>query len=320
QAIEGIRRQNDDPKGIADRELMRALYAGHPLGRVPTTENITAISRDDLVAFHRRYFRPAGIMLAVSGDFRKDELVAKLNQLFAGWEPGPLDLPTVAKPATDEKPAILLAKKSVSQSVIRFGELGVDKNSPDIYALRVMDYILGGGFTSRLTNEIRSNQGLAYHAGSRVDIGRRFVGTIVADTETKTESTAKTIGLLKQIVGGMAASPVTDQELDLAKNALINSFIFSFAKVDAVVNQQARLEFFGYPPNYLENYRDNLAKVTREDVLRVATTYLKPERFTLVVVGDDKKFDQPLSSFGTVKEIVLESINGPAKPAMKHKH
>jgi predicted Zn-dependent peptidase len=320
QSIEAIRRQNDDPKGIAERELMRALYAGHPLGRVPTIGNISAISRDDLVAFHRRYFRPAGIMLAVSGDFRKDELVAKLNQLFAGWQPGPLDLPAVAQPAASEQPAVLLARKSVSQSVIRLGRLGVDKNSPDIYALRVMDYILGGGFTSRLTNEIRSNLGLAYHAGSRVDIGRRFAGTIVADTETKTESTARVIGLIKQLMGGMTAAPVTDQELDLAKNALINSFIFGFVRVDAVVNQQARLEFFGYPPNYLENYRDNLARVTKDDVLRVARTYLTPERFTLMVVGNDKGFDQPLGSFGAVKEIVLENGDGPARPAMKHKH
>ena len=187
----------------------------------------------------------------------------------------------------------------MSQSVIRLGELGIDKNNPDLYALRVMDYILGGGFTSRLTQEIRSNQGLAYNVDSFVDVGRRFTGTFVTETETKSESTVRAITLMRDIIAGMTAAPVSDRELSLARDAITNSFMFGFAKPDVVVNQQARLEFYAYPQGYLENYRDNISRVTKEDVLRVARKYIHPEAMVLMVVGDDKKFDKPLSDLGT---------------------
>ncbi|HLO27002.1 MAG TPA: pitrilysin family protein [Geobacteraceae bacterium] len=307
KGIEAIRRQNDDPKGVANRELTKALYAGHPLGRFPTIGTMKSITRDDLAEFHRRYYHPNNIILAVSGDFKKDELLARLTRLFGGWKKETVALPNVGNPATEVRPEILFVRKEVSQSVIRMGEMGIDKNNPDLYPLRVMDYILGGGFTSRLTQEVRSNQGLAYNVESSVDAGRTFIGTITAETETKSESTVKAITLIREIITGMTAAPVTDQELSLAKEFMINSFIFGFTKPDAVVNQQARLEFFGYPKGYLEQYRDNIARVTREDVLRVARKYLHPDRMVLMVVGNDRKFDKPLATFGAVREIKLEN-------------
>ena len=306
QTLEGLRRQNDDPKGIANRELGRVLYANHPFGRVPTMEMVKKITRDDLVDFHKKYFHPNSVMLAVSGDFVKQEMIDALNRVFGTWQKVTTELPKIADPAPATAQNILFAKKQVSQSVVRLGHLGVDKSNPDIYAIRVMDYILGGGFTSRLMQEVRSNQGLAYHAASRFDIGRSVVGTFIAETETKSATTAKTIALMRSIIAGMTTAPVTDQELQLAKDSLINSFIYGFAKADSIVNQQVRLEYFDYPDGYLENYRDNLAKVTKEDVLRVARKYLHPDALTIVVVGDDKSFDQPLSTFGVVKEIKLE--------------
>ena len=305
--IDAIRRQNDDPKGIASRELIRALYANHPLGRVATIESVNRISRDDMLAFHKRYFRPQGMILAISGDFSSKDLVAKLEQLFGKWQPEEQHTPTVSQPDPSPKQQTLLARKQVSQSVIRMGHLGLDKNNPDQYSVRVMDYILGGGFTSRLTQEIRSNQGLAYHAGSRFDIGRRFPGTFIAETETKSATTAKAITLMRNIIAGMTKEAVSDEELNQAKESIINSFIFGFARADSIVTQQARLEYYGFPERYLENFRDNIAKVSRDDVLRVARKYLHPEALTIMVVGDDSKFDQPLSVFGEVKEIKLDT-------------
>jgi predicted Zn-dependent peptidase len=268
---------------------------------------VRKISRDDLVAFHRAYYRPSNVILAVSGDIDRAGLLAKLRAAFAGWEKEAVAFPPVAEPRTAFNPAVLLAKKDINQSVIRMGHLGIDKNNPDLHAVRVMDYILGGGFTSRLTTEIRSNQGLAYNVDSYFDVGRRFIGTFIAETETKSESTERAITLMRSIIAGMTAAPVTDQELQLARDSIINSFIFGFAKPDAVVNQQARLEYYGYPEGYLENYRDNIARVTKDDVLRVARKYLHPEALTLVVVGDEKRFDKPLSAFGKVEEIKLEN-------------
>jgi predicted Zn-dependent peptidase len=303
--IESIRRQNDDPKGIASRELNRAIYAGHPLGRIPTLATVKAISRDDLISFQKRYFYPANTMLAVSGDFDREKLLASLETIFAGWQNHKPDFPEVAAPKEDQSAEVLLVQKEVNQSVIRMGHLGIDKNNPDLYAIKVMDYILGGGFTSRLTQEIRSNQGLAYNVDSYFATGRRFKGPFIAETETKSETTARAITLLRSIIAGMTLAEVSDVELKLAKDAIINSFIFGFARSDAVVNQQLRLEFYGYPSGYLENYRDNIARVSKKDVLRVAKKYLQPDAMKLVVVGDTRKFDKPLSTFGSVREIKL---------------
>ncbi|WP_250676604.1 pitrilysin family protein [Geomonas sp. Red32] len=305
RAIEGIRRQNDDPKGIAGRELTKAIYAGHPLGRMPTIASVRAITRDDLKAFHQRYFYPGNTMLAVSGDFDRVKILAELNRLFASWPDHRQPVRNFPMPVEDKTPEVLHAQKEVNQSVIRMGHLGIDKNNPDLYAIKVMDYILGGGFTSRLTQQIRSDRGLAYNVESYFETGRRLPAPFVIETETKTETTAKTIELIRQIVEEMTKNEVTDAELKLAKDHIVNSFIFGFERSDVVVNQQARLEFYGYPPGFLENFRDNVAKVTKEDVLRVARKYLQPEAMKLVVVGDEKKFDRPLSEFGSVREISL---------------
>ena len=307
-ALEGIRRQNDDPKGIAGRELNLAIYPDHPLGRIPTLASVQAISRDDIVEFQKRYFYPANTTLAVSGDFDRDKLLKSLETLFAGWPNRTASFPAVALPKDDASPAVLHVQKEVNQSVIRMGHLGIDKNNPDLYAIKVMDYILGGGFTSRLTQEIRSNQGLAYNVDSYFETGRRFRGCFIAETETKSETTVKAATLLRSIIAGMTLAEVSEKELNLAKDSIINSFIFGFARSDAVVNQQARLEFYDYPAGYLENYRANIARVTREDVLRVARKYLHPDAMKLVVVGDEKKFDKPLSTFGEVREIKLDNI------------
>ena len=307
KTVETIRRENDDPKEIADRELQKALYAGHPLGRFPTVASVTRISRDDLVAFHRRYFHPDNVILAVSGDFRKEELLARLTALFGPWKKESVDLPLIVPPSPRVPSEILFVRKDVSQTVIRMGEPGIDKNNPDLYAIRVMDYILGGGFTSRLTQEVRSNQGLAYNVESRFDIGRRFIGTFIAETETKTESTVKAITLMRDIIAGMTAAPVSDQELALARDSIINSFMFGFTKPEVIVNQQARMEFYDYPAGYLDNYRKNISLVGKEDVLRVARKYLHPDAMVLTVVGNDRKFDKPLTTLGVVREIKLET-------------
>lgn len=196
QTIEGLRRQNDDPKEIAGREFTRALYEGHPLAQVPTIESVTRITRDDMMAFHKRYYHPNNMILAVSGDIDREELLKSLGKVFKGWQREEIVFPAIAPPNTEMKPAVLFAHKDVNQSVIRLGSLGIEKNNPDLYAVRVIDYILGGGFNSRLTREVRSNQGLAYQAASHFDVGRRFVGTFWVETETKSESTAKVISLI----------------------------------------------------------------------------------------------------------------------------
>ncbi len=304
--IEGLRRQNDDPKEIAGREIGKAIYAGHPLGNTPTLASARAITRQGMVDFHKRFFRTDNMILAVSGDFERDGLLRELNAVFGTSRPQPATLlPPIPQPETAFAGQVLYGKKDVNQSVIRMGHLGISKESPDLYAIRILDYILGGSFTSRLTMEIRTNQGLAYSVGSHFDIGRRFTGSFIAETETKAESTAKAITLMKDIITGITKEPVTDQELKTAKEYIINSFMFGFTSPATIVMQRARLEYYGYSPDFLDSYRDNISRISQADVLAAARKHLKPEAFKLVVIGNSTKFDKPLTGFGPVQELDL---------------
>lgn len=299
KALEGIRRQNDDPKEVGDRELNRLLYRGHPLGTVPTAESIQSIRREELIEFHRRFVRPDNMIITVAGDFDRKLVIDQLNRVIGTIKPAePLSIPFIPQPKQEFSPEVWFGRKAINQTVIRFGHLGITKDDPDLYAIRVLDFILGGSFTSRLTMEVRTNQGLAYNVGSHFDVGRRFTGTFEAETETKSESTAKAISLMTSIIEGVRKGPVTDQELQLAKDSIINSFLFGFTSPSGIVMQQARLEFYGYSPDYLDRYRERIAKVTKDDILRAARKHLRPEAFKLVVIGNDAAFDKPLSSFG----------------------
>lgn len=306
QMVEGLRRQNDDPKEIAGREVVKAIYKGHPMGVAPTFATVAAIKRDDMVAFHRRFFRVDNMILAVSGDFERNEMIGRLNALFG--KPArlePLKMDVIPQPESAFTPEIIYGKKDSGQTVIRMGHLGITKDNPDLYAVRVLDYILGGSFTSRLMMEVRTNQGLAYNVGSHFDVGRVFTGNFVAETETKPETTAKVIGLMQGIIAGMTRDEVSDQELVAARESIVNSFMFGFTSPSSIVTQRARLEFYKYSSDYLEKYRDRIAGVTKADILTAARKYLRPDAFKIVVVGDASKFDKPLTDMGKVKNLDL---------------
>jgi len=293
--IEALRRQNDDPRQVAERELDKAVYGAHPLGRYPSPTTVRAVGRADLAAFHRRYVHPNNIVLAIFRRHRPADPQGDIDRgprRLAAIDPG---IPAVPLPVKTLKPAVLFSPKGIVQSVIRMGHLGITKDNPDLYALRVMDFILGaGGFNSRLMSQIRSDEGLAYSVWSKFEVGWRFPGLFSAGTKTKSATTGRAIGLMRTIMGDMTRQAVTAQELALAKDSIVDA--------ERIVNQRARIEFYGYPKDYLENYRDRIAAVTAEEVLRVARTYLHPEKLVAVVGGDAAGFDRPLSDFGEVRE------------------
>jgi len=298
QTLEGIRRRNDSPSSIARRTMRQALYPGHPLGRMETAQTVSAISRDDLLAFHQRFAHPQNFWLGITGDFDRQQLLADLQELFADWD----GTPTERKiPALEGKTdaTVWLGEKPVPQTTILFGEIGIEKDNPDLYALRVMNYILGGGgFNSRLMREVRSNRGLAYSVYSYYQVGRLLPGQFIAACEAKSETTMQVIKLMREQMALMREQAVNDEELQLAKESLINSFVFAFEDSHDVVAQQMRLDFYGYPQDYLSSYRDKVAAVSIEDVQRVARSYLHPDRQQLVLVGNSEAFDDKPESLG----------------------
>jgi zinc protease len=299
QMLEGIRRQNDESGAIAQRHLRRALYGDHPLGRTPTLDTVQDISGKDLLAFHRRYVLPNNLWLAVSGDFDPKEMEQLLDKLFGDWPLQPFepqDIPPLTAPM---EPVVLALSKEVPQTTVLLGQRGITKDHPDLYALRVMNFILGGGgFNSRLMREVRSNRGLAYSVYSVFQAGRRLPGLFVAGCETRTETVDEVVILMRDEMRRISDEPVSDEELTTARESLINSFVFAFENPHEVVSQAMRLDFYGYAEDYLQGYRDRLAAVTAEEVLDAARQHLQWDGQTIVLVGEQTGLAQPAERFG----------------------
>lgn len=298
-ALEEVRRRNDDPDGIASRLLMAALYPGHPLGESPSESSLAAVTREQLVAYHQAYFAPNNLWLAVSGDIRRDELHALLEKSLGDWPRR--DVADIPLPPLVPSQAGLLqvVAKDVPQSTVMLGDLGLTKDNPDQYAGRVMNFILGGGgFNSRLMREIRSDRGLAYSAWSQFQVGRRLPGPVMAGTETKNASVVEALSLIRTIMNDLREQPVSNEELQTARESLVNSFVFSFTDPHAVVVQRMQLDFYQYAPDYLSRYREHIAAVTAADVQRVARDYLRLDRQQVVVVGAPDEKTGTLDTFG----------------------
>ncbi|HOK46097.1 MAG TPA: pitrilysin family protein, partial [Bryobacteraceae bacterium] len=312
---ESVARRNDDPGEIASREFRRILFGkDSPYARVPEYATIDSITRDDLVAFHRQFFQPENVILGVWGDFDAAEMRAKIENTLGKWARGGRPQPPVPDidPAARNRAGIYaINKDDVNQSRVLMGFIGGKRNDPDYYALTVANTILGGGFSSRLMNHVRADQGLAYSVGSSWAAGWDRPGYFVASGATKSETTVKIINAIKAEIQKLAED-VTDDELARAKDAILKGFAFEFDSTGEIVRRLMTYEYFGYPSDYLQRYRDNIEKVTKADVLRVAKQYLKTDNLAILVLGREKDFDQPLTALGEVTPIDI-SIPAPAQ-------
>ena len=307
QARESIRRRYDQPQGIASREFAKLLYGpNHPLARESTMASIARITRDDLVAFHAATFHPNGIIVGVTGDFDKAELLAKLRDLFGDWRRGPAMTTAIPVPETNETSAVRFIAKTTSQTHLRAGHLSLKETDPDYPALVLLNDILGGGsFRSRLFQDVRTKQGLAYSVSSVLRAGIYAPGVWGMRTETKSASTRQVIATLVANLERLREQPVSDDELEEAKAAFINSFIFSFSSSASILNRRIELEYDGLPKDFLQQLRDKVMALTKEELLEVARRHLHPDRLKILAVGPAETAGV-LATFGEVKEIKLE--------------
>ncbi|VAX15975.1 peptidase, M16 family [hydrothermal vent metagenome] len=312
--LDGISRQNDSPTGAANRELLKLIYKGSVYGRYPTIETVTSITIDDVKKFYAKYFVPQNVMLGVTGDYDESAIISKLEKVFKGWKGPTPRYPPVAPVVEKFDGGVYLVDKKIPQSVIRMGHLAGRKTDPDYQTLRVMDDILGGGgFSSRLVKSVRVDRGLAYSVWAYTSGGRRELGRFMAGAETKASSTAEVIGLIKSEIERIRTEPVTDEELKMAKDSIINSFIFVFDRPAKIMGQRMILDYYGYPKDYLETYRDKVMAVTKEDIMRVAAKRLHPDGLKIVIIGDPEKFDMALSKFGKVTKLKLKDYGAPRR-------
>jgi zinc protease len=300
-----ISRRNDDVGDIAGREYSKLIYGPESVyARQEEYATIDAISRDDLVAFHQKYYGPNNAMLAVWGDFDTKQMIEKIEKAFASWQKVDLDLPKAPQVEYEFRRTVnVIAKDDVNQSNIYLGHIGGLMSDPDYFALIVMNRILGGGFTGRLFKNVRSREGLAYSVFGAYSANFEYPGEFYVGCQTKSESTVHAIRAMLKEVEKMQEAEVTDEELALAKDSFLNSFVFNFDTRGEVVNRLMTYEYFGYPADFLMKTKENVEKVTKADVLRVARKHLKPDKVQILAVGKPDDFGEPLSALGTVNEI-----------------
>ena len=308
QAIEGIRRRHDNPGSIVGREFLKQLYGPeHPSARESTIESVKGITRDDLLAFHRRTVHPNGIILGVTGDFKVAEMVELLHGIFGDWKQGDVPDLKIADVRETGGPSIVrFVNKDTSQTHLRIGHLTIREDDPDYVPLAIANDILGGSsFRSRLFNDVRTKGGLAYSVGSRLNVGMHDQGVWLMRAETQLPSTQEVISRFVANIQRMRTELVTDTELAEAKEAYVNSFVFSFASPSAIVGRFVELEYDGLPKDFLQQLRARVIALKKEDILRAAQKHFHSDRLTIVAVGSGETLPKLLSSFGEVKEIKL---------------
>ncbi len=297
----GIARRNDDPGSIATREARKLAYgADSPYARTPEYASVAAVEREDLVRWHRTHVSPGNIILGIVGDFDARQMEALLRRSFATWPKGPaMQKGQVA--ISGAKPGVYFVQKDdVNQSNIRMVHLGTTRDNPDFHALEVMNEVFGGGFSGRLFSNIRSRQGLAYAVGGGVGANFDHPGLFQLSMGTASEQTVAAIEALYREIDHLKSKPPTTEELARAKESILNSFIFRYDSKDKILAEKMLYEFYGYPPDFMEKYRERIERVTAADVERVAQKYVHRDRVALLVVGNQKDFDQPLSTLGPV--------------------
>ncbi len=321
QSNSATARRNDNINGITARETNRLVYGpDSPWARMEEYATVAAVTRGDLVAWHRKHYQPNNISLGIVGDFDSAAMKKKVLDLFGAWPRGaPFAEPAPSLRTQPNAGVFAIEKTDVTQANIALAHLGIvvqetikaDRGVPDYFAVQVLNEALGGGFASRLFSNVRSKKGLAYNVSGGIGSGFTHPGIFRVGLQTKSSTMSEAVLALREEIHGMIENPPDAEELKKAKESILNSFIFNYDSKEKILRQQMTYAYYGLPADFLEQYRTNIEKVTKEDVARVAKKYIHPDQLSLLVVGKSADFDKPVDTFGKVAKL---DITIPALP------
>lgn len=294
QAKQALERRNDSTTSIEQREWRRLMYGTDTFeSRQMTTTSMDAITRDDMIAFHRQVWHPGNMIVAVSGDVKTPAVLAALEKRMAGWAAGPKSPEPPAPTHVPEPGVFMVNKDDVNQTRVSIGHRSVNWNDPRWASLEIMNEILGGGgFTSRITRRVRSDEGLAYSAGSGMGFGRTYPSSFRVVFQSKNMSVAQAIDLSLQEVERIRTEPVTQEELDTAKNSFIETFPQRFSSAAEKASVFVDDEIVGRPADWWDKWRPAIQAVTAQSVQDAAKSFLQPDKMTILAVG---KVDEVLA-------------------------
>jgi zinc protease len=312
QILSGLKVSYDDPDYVANAVIDRLIYGFHPYGRPSsgTPDSVSSITHEDLVAFHRAYFVPNNSIMAVVGDVDPAESLAMVTKVFGDWEKREVPAFPMVEPPPPARRALVIDRPDSAQTEIRVGQLAIPRNHPDYLALNVAINILGGEGGNRLQGVLRSDRGLTYGASADMHTYKR-AGGIIADTDTRTETTAEALRVVVDEIARLQRERVGDAELSNAQAYLSGNFPLTIETPDSIAMQVLNSLFYELDLKELETYRERVNAITADDIQRVAKQYLKPSNLSVVLVGDATKFVKQLKGVGfdNVEMISLSDLD-----------
>ena len=308
--LEAVRRRVDFPGSLAVVEFNRLFFGDHPNGWIMAESDLSPerLSAARLRALHGRVVCPDRAVIGVAGDVSRERLRQALEDAFAGWEPCGGELEPPPPPTLRADPTVYVIHRPIPQSTVVVGQPGgvLMDESPDYFASRVANWVIGGsGFTSRLVGRLRTEEGLAYSAASIWGAARRYERIFGAITHTKTESTVPAARVMLETLAGSRDEPPTGEEVRLAREAIVNGFVFGFDSPVQVVARQVTYEADGLPRDWLARYLAGVRDVDSTSVAAVIRKTVRPGAFTVLIVGDTTAFDA--SELGPVVPLTGEA-------------
>lgn len=293
----GIARRNDDPNGIAGREFAKLIYGPtSPYARTVEYSTLDNITRADVINFYQQYYAPQNVLLGIVGDFDSAKMRRLVEAKFGDWQAA-ATAKTMLPPVTQANTSgiFFVEQPQLTQSSIQIGHLGGQLNNPDYAALSVMNGVLNG-FGGRLFNEVRSRQGLAYSVYASWRPNFDYPGIFLSGGQTRSDATVPFIRSVYNEIAKIRTTPVSATELAYAKDTVLNSFIFNFQDPGQTLSRLLRYDYFGYPKDFIFQYRKGVEATTIADVQRVAQTYLEPNKLVTLVVGNSQQIQPALST------------------------
>jgi len=290
QALVNIRNRDKNLSQVAYRTYQKLLYgADSPIAAEPTEEGTSGITRDDLAAWHKKYWGANNAILVISGDFNKAEMLQKLEATFGKWTNAEKAVPPIPKVAQAAGAGVYMVQPDAptNQGVIQIGHIGLMMDDPDYPAVDLMNYVLGGGsFSSRITKVVRTDNGLAYSTSSSFGGGLQYPGTFTAFCQTKDATVVFASQLMLDLIEGMRAGDVKQADLDFARTARVEAFPATFGSMAQALGAFASLEFYNRPRDYYDVWRAKYQKVTLADIKRVAQKWLQTDKLVIMVAGN----------------------------------